>query len=197
MTPPSDDAYPAPSPYAAPPSARRPVLAVVVVVGVLGSALFLLLRGGGDDAPDDPGPTVASVCTPESRQAKPGDGRNGRIEYAESPPDSGPYNPVPLPAGDSFVERSDVDLPVERAVRSLAQGDVVVWYDPSGDLPALRDTMRRVRDDRAVAAPWERGRLGGAKYVLTAWGVAHRCPTVPSAAEVDAFAARYGGGGPL
>jgi len=180
--------------------------AFVVLAAVVGIALVVVtvvpavVKARGEAVhkkPHDIGvPLFQASCAPVLDDHVSDGGRpvptGAQSAYPTVPPSSGRAAASGLPFGRAFYGRGD-DAPVERLVRNLRNGYVVVWYDStvSGtQLQALEDlgALMPKQRPKILVAPWDasRGAFPRDEHVaLVAWGHREFCGKVSGRAVAD------------
>jgi hypothetical protein len=188
-----------------------PTVAVVGVVAVGAVLVWLAANGGGavlvggegdgaDGIESRPLPDRGDEALLSGVERYPSEGAAhvpaGReVDYATSPPTSGPHYATTVEAG--FYEETPA---LGALVHSLEHGAVVVYYDPEALTPGARTSLRAWtgahtgawRSVVVVPAP---APAPDAPYVLTAWRTSYRLQAY-DASRVRAFLAEYLGRGP-
>lgn len=207
---------------------RRRTLGLLVVCGVLAVALlaypvylFATDYRARNASVGDFGVAVAAAgCDPAATNPATGNqdhvADGTKVNYGQTPPDSGAHYQSPAPFARHFYETGDRPA-VGTLVHNLEHGYTVVWY--RADAPAQQvDDLRSIAKTFAgndydptkkfVAAPWSEsdgaGFPQGKNVVLTRWtadptkpadttkqqGVRQACSTVSGQAIAD-FMAKY------
>jgi hypothetical protein len=139
-----------------------------------------------------------------------------KVDYAQTPPDSGKHYPSPAPFTKHFYAEADRP-PVETLVHNLEHGYTVVWYRADAPGKQIKNLQRIAKTfgsddydpaDKFIAAPWSEtdgaGFPAGKNIVITRWtadpndpgnpiaqkGVRQACTEVSGAAIKD-FTAKY------
>lgn len=139
-----------------------------------------------------------------------------KVDYAQTPPDSGKHYPSPAPFTKHFYAEADRP-PVETLVHNLEHGYTVVWYRADAPGKQIKNLQRIAKTfgsddydpaDKFIAAPWSEadgaGFPAGKNVVITRWtadpndpgnptaqkGVRQACTEVSGAAIKD-FMAKY------
>ena len=189
----------------APVSSRRPkrrrntrrwlITAASVIIGLLVIGSFGLTtipfgRQGNTPTPTGPGTPVAymPVVVPPDNQLPEGQAYS---DYSTIPPTSGPYWPTAASCGIY-----DEELPDERLVHNLEQGNVVVSYNLSdpAEVEQLKDVLTGLNDwsSWGIARPYSNILEG--TVALTAWGYIQQVQGVDETAIRDFFQAYAEGG---
>jgi flagellar basal body-associated protein FliL len=163
---------------------------------------------------------AAAGCDPISEHPAKGNQQHvtegTKVNYDQTPPDSGPHYPAPAPFTKRFYTTADRPA-IETLVHNLEHGYTVVWYRDSlpqqqkDQLEAISKTFTSDAynpADKFIAAPWSNadgsGFPPGKNVVLTRWyadpsnpsdttaqrGVRQGCAVVSGAAIQD-FMAKY------
>jgi hypothetical protein len=139
-----------------------------------------------------------------------------KVDYAQTPPDSGKHYPSPAPFTKHFYAEADRP-PVETLVHNLEHGYTVVWYRADAPGKQIKNLQRIAKTfgsddydpaDKFIAAPWSEadgaGFPAGKNVVIARWtadpndpgnptaqkGVRQACTEVSGAAIKD-FMAKY------
>jgi hypothetical protein len=162
----------------------------------------------------------AAGCAPVAENAATGNqehvAEGTKVDYAQTPPDSGKHYPTPAPFAKRFYT-SDDRPEVETLVHNLEHGYTLVWYrdtlakDQVDELSAIAKTFKDEAynpNEKFIAAPWSEadgaGFPEGKNVVLARWyanptnptdtaaqkGIRQSCTTVSGAAIKD-FMAKY------
>ena len=202
---------------------RLLVICIVLAIALLAYPVYLFV----DDYRtrnakiEDIGSSLASAgCDPIAEQPATGNQdhvpEGTKVDYAQTPPDSGRHSPAPAPFTKHFYAAADRP-PVETLVHNLEHGYTVVWY--RADAPGSQiENLERIAKtfgsddynpaDKFIAAPWSEadgaGFPAGKSVVITRWtadpnnpndptkqqGVRQACTEVSGAAIKD-FMAKY------
>lgn len=150
-----------------------------ILVGVIGFSLAIVVYvvmfmgggGGGAGLPDQGDQAVISEVETHESEGREHVSRDTELNYEQMPPTSGPhYNDW---ATGGFYDE-ETSPPLGELVHALEHGAVVVYYDPEGITPDVRESFRqygdRYDDDFmsfiAVPTPVDDPE---ATYVVTAW----------------------------
>jgi Protein of unknown function (DUF3105) len=139
-----------------------------------------------------------------------------KVNYAQTPPDSGSHNPAPAPFTKHFYTADDRPA-VETLVHNLEHGYTVVWYRADAPSKQIQNLQRIAKTfgseeynpaDKFIAAPWSdadgAGFPTGKNVVITRWtadpndpgdaakqrGVRQACSKV-SGAAIKEFMTKY------
>jgi hypothetical protein len=163
---------------------------------------------------------AAAGCDPVSEHEATGNqdhvAEGTKVDYAQTPPDSGKHYPSPAPFTKHFYAEADRP-PVETVVHNLEHGYTVVWYRADAPGKQIKNLQRIAKTfgsddydpaDKFIAAPWSEadgaGFPAGKNIVVTRWtadpsdpgnptaqkGVRQACTEVSGAAIKD-FMAKY------
>jgi hypothetical protein len=146
----------------------------------------------------DIGTSIADAgCDPVTEHAATGNQEHvpegTKVDYAQTPPDSGKHYPSPAPFTKHFYADADRP-PVETVVHNLEHGYTVVWYRTDAPSEQLKDLQGIAKtfgseeynpDDKFIAAPWSdadgAGFPAGKNIVITRWTADSNDPGNPSA----------------
>jgi Protein of unknown function (DUF3105) len=149
---------------------------------------------------DDIGASIAAAgCDPIADHAATGNqdhvAEGTKVDYAETPPDSGKHYPSPAPFTKHFYAEADRP-PVETLVHNLEHGYTVVWYRADAPSKQIKDLQRIAKTfgseeydpaDKFIAAPWTdadgSGFPAGKDIVITRWTAAADDPSNPAAQQ--------------
>ena len=154
-------------------------LGPAILIGVVGFSIaivvyvvvFMGAGGGGSSLPDSGDQAVVSQVTTQESEGTQHVDRGTELTYEHMPPTSGPHYADWATGGYYDDETAP---PLGEVVHALEHGAIVVYYDPDGIDPDVRESFRqygnRYTDDfmsfLAVPTPVEDP---AATYVLTAW----------------------------
>ena len=115
-----------------------------------------------------------------------------KVDYAQTPPDSGKHYPTPAPFTKHFYAEADRP-PVETLVHNLEHGYTVVWYRADAPSKQIKDLQRIAKTfgsddydpaDKFIAAPWSdadgAGFPAGKNIVITRWTADPNDPSNPA-----------------
>jgi len=116
-----------------------------------------------------------------------------KVDYAQTPPDSGKHYPSPAPFTKHFYAAADRP-PVETLVHNLEHGYTVVWYRADAPGKQIKNLQRIAKTfgsddydpaDKFIAAPWSEadgaGFPAGKNVVITRWTADPNDPGNPTA----------------
>ena len=116
-----------------------------------------------------------------------------KVDYAQTPPDSGKHYPSPAPFTKHFYAEADRP-PVETLVHNLEHGYTVVWYRADAPGKQIKNLQRIAKTfgsddsdpaDKFIAAPWSEadgaGFPAGKNVVITRWTADPNDPGNPTA----------------
>jgi hypothetical protein len=154
-------------------------LGPAILVGVVGFSLAIVVYvvvfmgggGGGASLPDQGDEAVISQVTTQESEGRTHVERNTDLNYEHMPPTSGPHYQEWATGGFYDAESAP---PLGEIVHALEHGAVVVYYDPEGINPDVRESFRQYGDRYtdnfmsfvAVPTPVDDPE---ATYVLAAW----------------------------
>ncbi|MFL6043507.1 MAG: DUF3105 domain-containing protein [Propionibacteriaceae bacterium] len=170
---------------------------------------------------EDIGASIAAAgCDPVAEHEATGNqdhvAEGTKVDYKQTPPDSGPHYPSPAPFTKHFYAQADRP-PVETLVHNLEHGYTVIWYRADAPSKQIKNLQRIAKTfgsddydpaDKFIAAPWSEtdgaGFPAGKNVVITRWtadpndpsnpaaqrGVRQACTEVSGAAIKD-FMAKY------
>jgi hypothetical protein len=202
---------------------RLLVICIVLALALLAYPVYLFVDDyrARNATIEDLGTSIAAAgCDPIAEQVATGNQdhvpEGTKVDYAQSPPDSGTHNPSPAPFTKHFY--SEADRPaVETLVHNLEHGYTVVWYRADAPEEQIQNLERIAKTfgsddynpvDKFIAAPWSdadgAGFPAGKNVVITRWtadpnnpadvtkqrGVRQACTEVSGAAIKD-FMTKY------
>jgi len=116
-----------------------------------------------------------------------------KVDYAQTPPDSGKHYPSPAPLTKHFYAEADRP-PVETLVHNLEHGYTVVWYRADAPGKQIKNLQRIAKTfgsddydpaDKFIAAPWSEadgaGFPAGKNVVIARWTADPNDPGNPTA----------------
>lgn len=169
-------------------------------VAIAAVVYVVVLSGGGGSAPVEaqPLPDSGEDALLQDVERFPSEGTahvatGAEVDYATSPPTSGPHYGSPAEPG--FYTEAP---PAGNLVHSLEHGAVVVYYDPTAITPEAEESLRafaRNHDDTWAAVIVVPNDDPESAYVLTAWRTMLRTDDY-DAEQVHAFLGEYLGRGP-
>jgi Protein of unknown function (DUF3105) len=178
---------------------RLLVICLVLAVALLAYPIYLFV----DDyrartaTIDDIGTSIAAAgCDPITEHAATGNqehvAEGTKVDYAQTPPDSGKHYPTPASFTKHFYAVADRPA-VETLVHNLEHGYTVVWYRadaPSKEIKNLQEIAKTFGSeeydpaDKFIAAPWSdadgAGFPAGKNIVITRWTADPNDPSNPS-----------------
>ncbi|HTF41597.1 MAG TPA: DUF3105 domain-containing protein [Propionibacteriaceae bacterium] len=202
---------------------RLLVICIVLALALLAYPVYLFVDDyrARNAAMEDFGSSLAAAgCDPISEQPATGNQdhvpEGTKVDYAQTPPDSGTHNPAPAPFTKHYYAAADRPA-VETLVHNLEHGYTVVWY--RADAPSAQtQNLERIAKtfgsddynpvDKFIAAPWSEadgaGFPEGKSVVIARWtadpnnpsdptkqqGVRQACTEV-SGAAIKEFMAKY------
>jgi len=120
------------------------VICLVLAIALLAYPVYLFVDDyrARNATIDDLGSSIAAAsCDPVAVHAATGNqdhvAEGTKVDYAETPPDSGKHYPTPAPFTKHFYAEADRP-PVETLVHNLEHGYTVVWY--RADAPSAPPT---------------------------------------------------------
>jgi hypothetical protein len=176
------------------------VICLVLAMALLAYPVYLFVDDyrARNATIDDIGSTLAAAgCDPITEHAATGNQEHvpegTKVDYAQTPPDSGKHYPSPAPFTKHFYAEADRP-PVETVVHNLEHGYTVIWYRTSAPSKQIKDLQRIAKtfgseeynpDDKFIAAPWSdadgAGFPAGKNIVITRWTADPNDPGNPSA----------------
>jgi len=115
-----------------------------------------------------------------------------KVDYSQTPPDSGKHYPSPAPFTKHFYAEADRP-PVETLVHNLEHGYTVVWYRADAPGKQIKNLQRIAKTfgsddydpaDKFIAAPWSAadgaGFPDGKNIVITRWTADANDPSNPA-----------------
>ncbi|HVD53934.1 MAG TPA: DUF3105 domain-containing protein [Propionibacteriaceae bacterium] len=199
------------------------VICLVLAIALLAYPVYLFV----DDyrvrnaSIEDLGASIgAAGCDPVTEHEATGNqdhvAEGSKVDYSQTPPDSGKHYPSPAPFTKHFYAEADRP-PVETLVHNLEHGYTVVWYRADAPSKQIKNLQRIAKTfgsddydpaDKFIAAPWSAadgaGFPDGKNLVITRWtadpndpsnpmmqkGVRQACTEVSGAAIKD-FMTKY------
>jgi hypothetical protein len=202
---------------------RLLVICIVLALALLAYPVYLFVddyRARNAKIEDLGSSLAAAGCDPIAEQPATGNQdhvpEGTKVDYAQTPPDSGTHNPAPAPFTKHFYAAADRP-PVETLVHNLEHGYTVVWYRTDAPGSQIQNLERIAKTfgsedynpaDKFIAAPWGEadgaGFPAGKSVVITRWtadpnnpsdptkqrGVRQACTEV-SGAAIKEFMAKY------
>jgi hypothetical protein len=176
------------------------VICLVLAVALLAYPVYLFVddyRARNATINDIGSSLAAAGCDPIAEHAATGNqehvAEGTKVDYAQTPPDSGKHYPSPAPFTKHFYAEADRP-PVETVVHNLEHGYTVVWYRAGAPSEQIKDLQRIAKtfgseeynpDDKFIAAPWSdtdgAGFPAGKNIVITRWTADPNDPGNPSA----------------
>jgi Protein of unknown function (DUF3105) len=178
---------------------RLLVICLVLAIALLAYPVYLFVDDyrARNATIDDFGSSLADAgCDPVAEHAATGNQdhvpEGTKVDYAQTPPDSGKHYPSPAPFTKHFYAEADRP-PVETVVHNLEHGYTVAWYRASAPSKQIKDLQRIAKtfgseeynpDDKFIAAPWSdadgAGFPAGKNIVITRWTADPNDPSNPS-----------------
>ena len=175
------------------------VICLVLAIALLAYPVYLFVDDyrARNATIDDLGSSIsAASCDPVAEHAATGNqdhvAEGTKVDYAETPPDSGKHYPTPAPFTKHFYAEADRP-PVETLVHNLEHGYTVVWYRADAPSKQIKDLQRIAKTfgseeydpaDKFIAAPWAEadgaGFPDGKNIVITRWTADPNDPSNPS-----------------
>jgi hypothetical protein len=199
------------------------VICLVLAIGLLAYPVYLFVDDyrARNASIEHLGSSIAAAgCDPIAEHEATGNqdhvAEGTKVDYAQTPPDSGKHYPSPAPFTKHFYAEADRP-PVETLVHNLEHGYTVVWYRADAPGKQIKNLQRIAKTfgsddydpaDKFIAAPWSEadgaGFPAGKNVVITRWtadpndpgnptaqqGVRQACTEVSGAAIKD-FMAKY------
>ena len=202
---------------------RLLVICLVLAIALLAYPVYLFVDDyrARNATLEDIGSSIAAAgCDPIAKHEATGNqdhvAEGTKVDYSQTPPDSGKHYPSPAPFTKHFYAEADRP-PVETLVHNLEHGYTVVWYRADAPGKQIKNLQRIAKTfgsddydpaDKFIAAPWSEadgaGFPAGKNIVITRWaadpndpsnpamqkGVRQACTEVSGAAIKD-FMAKY------
>lgn len=202
---------------------RLLVICLVLAIALLAYPVYLFVddyRARNATLADIGSSIAAAGCDPIAEHEATGNqdhvAEGTKVDYSETPPDSGKHYPSPAPFTKHFYAEADRP-PVETLVHNLEHGYTVVWYRADAPGKQIKNLQRIAKTfgsddydpaDKFIAAPWSEadgaGFPAGKNIVITRWtadpndpgntatqkGVRQACTEVSGPAIKD-FMAKY------
>ena len=202
---------------------RLLVICIVLALALLAYPVYLFVDDyrARNAKIEDLGTSLAAAgCEPITEQPATGNQdhvpEGTKVDYAQTPPDSGKHSPTPAAFTKHFYAAADRP-PVETLVHNLEHGYTVVWYRAEAPGNQIQNLERIAKTfgsddcnpaDKFIAAPWSEadgaGFPAGKSVVITRWtadpnnpgdptlqrGVRQACTEV-SGAGIKEFMAKY------
>jgi hypothetical protein len=202
---------------------RLLVICIVLALALLAYPVYLFVddyRARNATIEDLGSSLAAAGCDPIAEHPATGNQEHvpegTKVDYAQTPPDSGKHTPTPAPFTKHFYVAADRP-PVETLVHNLEHGYTVVWYRADAPSEQTQNLERIAKTfgsddynpaDKFIAAPWSEadgaGFPEGKSVVITRWtadpnnpsdptkqqGVRQACTEV-SGAAIKEFMAKY------
>ena len=175
------------------------VICLVLALALLAYPVYLFVDDyrARNATMDDLGSSIAvASCDPVTEHEATGNQdhvpEGTKVDYAQTPPDSGKHYPSPAPFTKHFYAAADRP-PVETLVHNLEHGYTVVWYRADAPSKQVKDLQRIAKTfgseeydpaDKFIAAPWSEadgaGFPAGKNIVITHWTADPNDPGNPS-----------------
>jgi hypothetical protein len=202
---------------------RLLVICLVLAIALLAYPVYLFVDDyrARNATLEDIGSSIAAAgCDPMAEHEATGNqdhvAEGSKVDYGQTPPDSGKHYPSPAPFTKHFYAEADRP-PVETLVHNLEHGYTVVWYRADAPGKQVKNLQRIAKTfgsddydpaDKFIAAPWSEadgaGFPDGKNIVITRWtadpndpgntaaqkGVRQACTEVSGVAIKD-FMAKY------
>jgi hypothetical protein len=202
---------------------RLLVICIVLALALLAYPVYLFVddyRARNATIEELGSSLAAAGCDPIAEQVATGNQdhvpEGTKVDYAQTPPDSGTHYPTPAPFTKHFYAAADRPA-VETLVHNLEHGYTVVWYRADAPSEQIEDLERTSKTfgsddfnpaDKFIAAPWSEadgaGFPAGKNVVITRWtadpndpsdvtkqkGVRQACTSV-SGAAIKEFMTKY------
>jgi hypothetical protein len=199
------------------------VICLVLAIALLAYPVYLFVDDyrARNASIEDLGASIgAAGCDPVTEHEATGNqdhvAEGSKVDYSQTPPDSGKHYPSPAPFTKHFYAEADRP-PVETLVHNLEHGYPVVWYRADAPSKQIKNLQRIAKTfgsddydpaDKFIAAPWSAadgaGFPDGKNLVITRWtadpndpsnpmmqkGVRQACTEVSGAAIKD-FMTKY------
>ena len=127
---------------------RLLVICLVLAIGLLAYPVYLFADDyrARNATLEEIGTSIAAAgCDPITTHPATGNqehvAEGTKVEYAESPPDSGKHYPTPAPFTKHFYAEADRP-PVETLVHNLEHGYTVVWYRADAPSKQIKNLQR-------------------------------------------------------
>jgi hypothetical protein len=178
---------------------RLLVVCVVLALALLAYPVYLFVNDyrARTATIGDIGTSIAAAgCDPITEHAATGNqehvAEGTKVDYAQTPPDSGKHYPTPASFTKHFYAAADRP-PVETLVHNLEHGYTVVWYRADAPSKAIKNLQQIAKTfgseeydpaDKFIAAPWSdadgAGFPAGKNIVITRWTADPNDPSNPS-----------------
>ena len=162
------------------------VICLVLAIALLAYPVYLFVDDyrARNASIEDLGASIgAAGCDPVTEHEATGNqdhvAEGSKVDYSQTPPDSGKHYPSPAPFTKRFYTMADRP-PVETLVHNLEHGYTVLWYLPSEEaarssqLQELASLGNKLAPSQAkfIVAPWNEAYgafPSGKKYALSHW----------------------------
>jgi hypothetical protein len=181
-------------------SIRLLVICLVLALALLAYPVYLFVDDyrARNASIEELGSSIAAAgCDPISEHEATGNqdhvAEGTKVDYAQTPPDSGKHYPSPAPFTKHFYAEADRP-PVETLVHNLEHGYTIVWYRADAPSKQIKNLQRVAKTfgsddydpaDKFIAAPWSNadgaGFPAGKNIVITRWTADPNDPSNPEA----------------
>ena len=178
------------------------VICLVLAIGLLAYPVYLFVDDyrARNASIEHLGSSIAAAgCDPIAEHEATGNqdhvAEGTKVDYAQTPPDSGKHYPSPAPFTKHFYAEADRP-PVETLVHNLEHGYTVVWYRADAPGKQIKNLQRIAKTfgsddydpaDKFIAAPWSEadgaGFPAGKNVVITRWTADPNDPGNPTAQQ--------------
>jgi hypothetical protein len=178
------------------------VICLVLAIGLLAYPVYLFVDDyrARNASIEHLGSSIAAAgCDPIAEHEATGNqdhvAEGTKVDYAQTPPDSGKHYPSPAPFTKHFYAEADRP-PVETLVHNLEHGYTVVWYRADAPGKQIKNLQRIAKTfgsddydpaDKFIAAPWSdadgAGFPAGKNVVITRWTADPNDPGNPTAQQ--------------
>jgi hypothetical protein len=178
------------------------VICLVLAIGLLAYPVYLFVDDyrARNASIEHLGSSIAAAgCDPIAEHEATGNqdhvAEGTKVDYAQTPPDSGKHYPSPAPFTKHFYAEADRP-PVETLVHNLEHGYTVVWYRADAPGKQIKNLQRIAKTfgsddydpaDKFITAPWSdadgAGFPAGKNVVITRWTADPNDPGNPTAQQ--------------
>ena len=178
------------------------VICLVLAIGLLAYPVYLFVDDyrARNASIEHLGSSIAAAgCDPIAEHEATGNqdhvAEGTKVDYAQTPPDSGKHYPSPAPFTKHFYAEADRP-PVETLVHNLEHGYTVVWYRADAPGKQIKNLQRIAKTfgsddydpaDKFIAAPWSEadgaGFPAGKNVVIARWTADPNDPGNPTAQQ--------------
>ena len=175
------------------------VICLVLAIALLAYPVYLFVDDyrARNASIEDLGASIgAAGCDPVTEHEATGNqdhvAEGTKVDYSQTPPDSGKHYPSPAPFTKQFYAEADRP-PVETLVHNLEHGYTVVWYRADAPSKQIKNLQRIAKTfgsdnydpaDKFIAAPWSAadgaGLPDGKNIGITRWTADPNDPSNPA-----------------